>query len=72
MLELSTRRLAFRRGVVLCAVLAAISVGWTVRGASFFVDLTRAGGSYQRAWRALTGAPISISVPDGLPPSSGH
>ena len=65
MLELSTRRLAFRRGVVLCAVLAAISVGWTVRGASFFVDLTRAGGSYQRAWRALTGAPsVSVSPMD--------
>ena len=65
MLELSTRRLAFRRGVVLCAVLAAISVGWTVRGASFFVDLTRAGGSYQRTWRALTGAPsVSVSPMD--------
>lgn len=63
MLELSTRRLAFHRGVVICALLAAVSVGWTVRGISFFVDLTRAGGGYQRAWHTLQGAPSASSSP---------
>ena len=52
-MDLTARTLVFWRGMALCVLLGAVSVGWTLRGVSFFVDLSRYGTDIQRQWRAM-------------------
>jgi hypothetical protein len=56
--NLAERPLMFWRGALICVLLAVISVSWTLRAASFYVDLSRFGVSVQRQW-ASTARPTA-------------
>jgi hypothetical protein len=51
--HLSKRKVAFWRGALVCALVVLISVSWTLRGVSFYVDMSRHGLRFQRDWAAV-------------------
>jgi len=53
LLESLAQRVSLQRAVVTLIVVAALAAGWTLRGLSFVMDLTRTGIQYAAEWDSV-------------------
>jgi hypothetical protein len=53
--EISDRRVSAFRAAIICGALALASAGWTIRAASFYIDMNQAAYKAQSDWQDVYG-----------------